>query len=237
MRWLLLPALLLVAAPAHGQQNEAEKLFRAMEKKIRSAKSLQLTFAGELTGDGVKVTFKGTAYLAAGDKLRLEADNNLLGKDEKMLLISDGTSMYAKAGDKVDPKPQPPEPGLYEKASSMIPRLGMTGAFYLFVEFSASTDPPKKKEAFVIETKLPVKDFKLGPKEKVGQRDAQVVEYTIDLGGKPAKIAVSIDVQSQMPLKFVVVAEEAGKQVFRLVETISVTVDGKLDSKLFEIPK
>jgi hypothetical protein len=236
MRWFSLLAVFTMAAPAYGQQDEAEKLFRAMEKKIRSAKSLQLTFAGELTGDavkGMKGTIKGTAYLAAGNKFRIEADGDVMGKTEKRLLVSDGKSTYEKSGDKVNPKPQPPD---YEKVSGIVARLGMTGSYVLPLEVSPSSDPPKKKEPFDLDKKLPVKDFKLGPKEKIGQRDVQVVEYTIVLPLFPAKVAVSIDVQSQLPLKFVVVVEMSGKEFLRLVETIGVTVDGKIDPKLFEIP-
>jgi hypothetical protein len=238
MRWSALLVLLLVAAPTNAQQNEAEKLFRAMEKKIRSAKSLQLTFAGELTGDafkGAKGTFKGTAYLAAGNKFRIEAEMDFMGKTESKLLVSDGKSTYAKLGDNVDPKPQSPD---YEKISGIVSRLGMMGVDILYVEeFSPSDDPPKKKEPFDLDKKLPVKDFKLGAKEKIGQRDVQVVEYTIGLLPGPAKIEVSIDVQSQLPLRIVAVGK-IGKQAFRLVETYSAyTIDGKIDAKLFEIPK
>jgi hypothetical protein len=236
MRWFSLPALMLVAAPAYGQQDEAEKLFRAMEKKIRSAKSLQLTFAGELTGDavkGMKGTLKGTAYLAAGNKFRIEANMEFMGNTEKKLLVSDGKSTYEKLGEKVNSAPPLPD---YEKVSGIVARVGMTGIDILPLEV-VPANPPKEKAPFDHDKKLPVKDFKLGPKEKIGQREIQVVEYTIDLPLFPAKIAVSIDVQSQLPLKFVVVVEREGKEFLRLVETISVTVDGKIDPKLFEIPK
>jgi hypothetical protein len=191
MRWLTLPALLLVAAPAYGQQNEAEKLFRAMEMKIRSAKSLQLTFAGELTGDAVrdlKGTFKGTAYVAAENKFRIEADGDFMGKTEKMLLVSDGKSTYQKSGDKVNPKPQQPRD--YDKASDIVARVGMTGSYFFLGDLWRGLPPGE------VDKKLPVKDFKLGPKDKIGQRDVQVVEYAIPSSAGQVKLAVSIDVQS-----------------------------------------
>jgi hypothetical protein len=237
MRWFSLLAVLTMAAPAYGQKNEAEQLYRAMEKKIRSAKSLQLTFTGEMASDGMKLTCKGTAKMAAGNKFRLEMDTDIFGKAEKMLYISDGKSTYGKMGDKVDPKPEAPEPGMYEKATGLISRLGMTGSFFLYIESRSSTDPPKK-EPFDLDKKLPIKNFKLGPNVKIGQRDAQVVEYVIELDGKPVKMSVSIDVQSQLPLKLVAEGEGPGKKAFRMVETISAfTIDGKIDAKVFELPK
>ena len=96
---------------------------------------------------------------------------------------------------------------------------------------------PPRNEPFDVAKELPVRDFKLGPKEKIGGRDAQVVEYTIDFLLGPARIAVAIDVQSHLPLKSVFVVVVSGKEFIRLVETISVTIDGKIDPKLFEIPK
>ncbi len=55
MRWLLTLALLaLVAWPAAAQQNEAEKLFRSMEQKIRTVKTLQLRFDATITGADAK---------------------------------------------------------------------------------------------------------------------------------------------------------------------------------------
>ena len=44
MRWIFLVPGLLLAAPAAAQENEAEKLFRTMEKKVRAAKSLEVVF-------------------------------------------------------------------------------------------------------------------------------------------------------------------------------------------------
>jgi outer membrane lipoprotein-sorting protein len=235
MRWFSLLAVLTVATPAYGQKNEAEQLHRAMEKKIRSAKSLQLAFKGEMAGDGMKITCKGTVKMAVGNKFRLEIDADIMGKAEKMLFVSDGKSTYAKMGDKVDPKTEAPEPGMYDKVTGLIARLGMIGSFFLYFEVNSSTDQAKK-EPFDLDKKVPIKNFKLGPNVKVGKRDAQVVEYVIELNGQPGKMSVTIDVQSQLPLKLV--AEGEGKKAFRMVETITeFTIDGKMDAKVFELPK
>ena len=60
MRWITLTAVLLVAAPAPPQENEAEKLFRSMEKSPLRAKTAEIVFEGAAKGSGdFKVTPEG----------------------------------------------------------------------------------------------------------------------------------------------------------------------------------
>src|SRR6185312_1967464 len=76
MRWLALIVLILAAAPAGAQEGEAKKLFRAMEKKILAAQSLVVEFNSQNTVDDKKLKFtvKGTIYIAAGNKTRLDLE-------------------------------------------------------------------------------------------------------------------------------------------------------------------
>src|SRR5262245_24399583 len=67
MRRLALFVLILAAAPARTQGGEAEKLYRAMEKKVVAAESLALRFNSEMTEGDKKFTVKGTIYIAAGN--------------------------------------------------------------------------------------------------------------------------------------------------------------------------
>jgi outer membrane lipoprotein-sorting protein len=231
MRWSALLVLLLVAAPAIGQGNDAEKLFRATEKKIRAAKSLQLTFTAEMTGAVGKISIKGNAYLATGNKIRAELYTDIVGKSITVLIVSNGKSTYTKEGDafKVDNKPA--EPGQYDKALASMARLGLMTTHMLLSEKAGDA-------AFDIDKEIPAKSFKLGPKEMIGSRTAQVVEYVIEPKNEsPINISLYLDTQTQLPLKLVATGK-MGKDAFRMVETYSVyTIDGKIDAKLFEIPK
>ena len=56
MRWLALFVLILAAAPARALEGEAEKLYRAMEKKVLAAESLALEFDSQVTVDDEKFT-------------------------------------------------------------------------------------------------------------------------------------------------------------------------------------
>src|SRR5690242_15316271 len=97
MRWMTAVALVLVAAPAYGQENDAEKLYRAMEKKIRSAKTMHSVFDGQMTGgEGKKGVLKGEVRLAEGEKAHLVLAGDFAGKSMKMTFISDGKKAYSK---------------------------------------------------------------------------------------------------------------------------------------------
>ena len=113
----------------------------------------------------------------------------------------------------------------------MIARIGMTGAMLM----ARSVKPGEEKEVD-LDKDAPVTNFKLGAKEMVGNRMAQVVTYQLNFNGKSA-MSVWIDTKTQLPLKRVVAVEEDG-QKFRITETYSTfAIDPKLEPKLFEIPK
>jgi hypothetical protein len=85
---------------------------------------------------------------------------------------------------------------------------------------------------------FPVKNFKLGVKEMVGKREAQVVQYQIQnrIIGKLAEVSVWVDTNTQLPLKRAMAEKQEGKEI-RTTETYGMfTVDGNLDGKLFDIP-
>jgi hypothetical protein len=234
MRSLSLVALLVAAAPAFGQENEAEKLYRAMEKKIRTAKSVHFVFATELTGEGKKIEAKGTVHLAEKNKGRIELDMDVSGKMTKVMLVTDGKSKYSKFGEQVKIEEKPGKEGELDKVLGYVARFGMGSSFFVL----SRKEDPDKKEVFDLDKEHPVKNFKLGAKEKVGQRTAQIVEYQIGLGEVMAKAMVWIDPKTDLPLKRVLEADKDGKQAFHVVETYSAfTVGGKLDAKLFEMPK
>jgi outer membrane lipoprotein-sorting protein len=189
MRWLALFVLILAAAPAGAQEDEAEKLYRAMEKKVLAAESLAVEFDSQMTVDGKKVTLKGTIYVAAGNKTRLDLKSDLFGIGGKTLIVTNGESRYAKVGDMVfDKGPFPPKGEVL---------LG------LIARFSAANAVLEKKiVASDFGKDFPVKNFKLGVKEMLGKREAQVVQYQIQEQKRDdlAEVSVWIDTKTQLPL-------------------------------------
>jgi outer membrane lipoprotein-sorting protein len=225
MRWLALFVLILAAAPARAQEGEAEKLYRAMEKKILASKSLVLEFNSEMIPDDKKVTVKGTIYIATGNKTRLDLESELFELGGKNLIVTNGKSRYAKVGNLVFHEgPFPPEGDVL---LALIARFG--AAMAALEQKIRTTDLDKD---------FPVKDFKLGAKEMVGKREAQIVQYQLQDKkiGDLAKMTVWIDTKTHLPLKRAI-AEKKDTKIGDLTETYSVfTVDSALNGKLFDIP-
>jgi len=226
MRWLALLVLILAAAPARAQEGEAEKLYRAMEKKILAAESLALEFNSQVTVDDKKFTVKGTIYVAAGNKTRLDLESELFQLGGKSLIVTNGKSKYSKVGNLVFH--EGPFPAKGEVLLALIARFG-AGAAALEQKIATAD----------LDKDFPVKNFKLGVKEMVGKREAQVVQYLLQDKkiGDLAEVTVWIDTKTQLPLKRAMAEkDEKGKEV-RSTETYRVfTVDSKLDGKLFDIP-
>jgi len=225
MRWLALLVLILAATPARAQEGEAEKLYRAMEKKILAAESLALDFNSEITEDDKKFTVKGTIYVAAGNKTRLDLESELFQLGGKTLIVTNGESRYAKVGNLVFHEgPFPP------KGEVLLALIARFGAAFAAMEKKIATADLGKD--------FPVKNFKLGVKEMVGKREAQVVQYQIEnkIIGNLAEASVWIDTKTQLPLKRTMAEKQESKEI-RTTETYGVfTVDSKLDGKLFDIP-
>ena len=234
MRWLALLAVLCLAALASPQDGDADKLYRAMEKKVREAKSLHIVVSGEIDLQGTpKGTFKGTVDTAAGNKVRLDMEGESAGT--KGLFLTDGKTRYTKQADrvKIDPKPWN-----IDQLDKMVPGLIGRGGVFVTLMFIEPIDRGKKPEPFDLDKVVPIKNFKLGAKEMVGRHQAQVVEYQNEGNGKTVKVSVWIDTQTQLPLKRLVVTERAGKTLSTITETYDTfAVNGKPDPKLFEIPK
>jgi len=155
--------------------------------------------------------------------------NRLLGTG-KLLVITNGTSFYMKAGDQVldkPPKDKDEQRPTREALLRIIARLGAEPAL-MEKKVWALEDPTK---VFL------VKGFKLGAKEKVGDREAQIVHYQIEdkRDGDVTEASIWIDTQTQLPLKRVLAGKTTDGR-FTMTETYVFTVDSKLEDKLFEIP-
>jgi outer membrane lipoprotein-sorting protein len=231
--WITMVMLLLLAAPVCAQDNDAEKLFRAMEKKVRAAKSLEIVFEGSGGSDGVKVNVKGKALLAPGGMYRIQASVDFGGKSDQGTVISDGKTIYNKSSDSDPAKTREARPADADRLHAYLGRLGVVVSFSVLGDETA-TEQPKD---FDLDKTVPVADFKLGVKEKVGAKDAQVVECAVTVNRKTGKMVVWIDPQTQLPLKRSIEVKE-GRETRVFVETYtSLTMDAKLDTKLFEVPK
>jgi hypothetical protein len=216
----------LVVAVVQGQEpNEAEKLFRAMEKTLTAAKALQVIFEAKLDNLKGEIAVKAKLTAAAGNKMLLKGESSIGGMSHDLELVSDGKLGKGQVfGEKFSGKDTPK--GLYQNVLlGGMRRIGIVPALFAGIGGEAS----EKKEASV-EKLYKVSDFKLGDKIKNKGRAAQGVQYRLIVPGSATfKAEVFLDSETNMPLRRTLSSEKDG-QKFSLVETYTVQLNPKIDN-------
>ncbi len=218
--------LVLVAAAIliRQERNPAEELFKQMEAKLAGANSIQLKFEGEMKPQGIKLT--GTLVLGEANQARCDMEGRVGEEKQSMAIVSDGkmAQLIASEGAKNRPFEVPETLGRLMRLC--VARAGCMGA----IDASQREDKAKADP----ETAFAASDFKLGAKEKVGEREAQAVEYKLTRKGeKDSAAIVWIDAETHLPLKR---ALKMGTK--SLVETYTdFKLDEKIDPAKFELPK
>jgi outer membrane lipoprotein-sorting protein len=230
--WLTIIVLLAVPADA---PKEADQPLRRVEEKLAKAKSLHLEFEAVLeASDGKSGKIKGTLDSQEGGKARLEMTGEVADKKLTMLMVSDGKKMSTTGlGPASEPKDTPKK--LDEIFRAIVARSGVL--LPLFVAESVR-DGEKPKEPDIDEM-FKVSDVKLGKKEKVAGREAQAVEYKLTMKGTKAPLAATVwlDPKTDLPLKRVLKGMQDG-ETMTITETYTdLTLDKKIEAKMFELPK
>jgi outer membrane lipoprotein-sorting protein len=235
MRWLLTVAVLaLMAWPAAAQENAAEKLFRRMEKKLRTAKTVQVYFDSSVTIPPKTGSLKGTLILGDGDKLRLEFGGKPFGVEGNLTVVSDGTSMSSK--DSADPEKDKTVKAPRALGANVRGSLLRLGVFICFngIDRGGNLSPDLLK----------VSDFKLVGKEQVGERNTQVIDYTVTEVKdviSPGKwwMKMWLDAQTNLPVKLTMtMPKDELSDISTTTDTFSeFTIDAKVDAQSFVLPK
>jgi outer membrane lipoprotein-sorting protein len=227
----LLAAALPPAAPA--QDNEAEKLFRAMEKKALAAKSFEVAFEYSL---GNRKT-KGSLLLTRDGKVRvnIRGDFGEGGPNSTFEAVSDGKRVVTKQGPSAGGKKvvgKAPK-NFHAVFGTTLSRGGVWFSLLVLPHLQA-----EGKEIALDRLRIQVSDFKSGGAEKVGGRDAKVIRYRFGEGGMDsddAEVTLWIDAKTLLPLKRAMVTK---RDVVHLTETYrDFKLDPKVDAKAFELPK
>jgi outer membrane lipoprotein-sorting protein len=236
MCWLpMTAALVFLTGPAQAQENEAEKLYRGMEKKILAAKTLQIEVEGQLVFPQGKGTLKGKVLFAQGNRCRIEVLVEHNGMKQTGSVVSDGKSIVTKDNDRV--RTIAVKEGDQDLWRGCLARAGAIALAVFIAEARPGNAPPK--EALDLDKAVAIKDFKLGAKEKVGATEAQVIEWAAKLASESVwtKMSVWVDLKTQLPLKRVIEATQRG-ETKRVVENYTTfSLDPSLDAKLFELTK
>lgn len=228
-------ALVLVILPVSlvsAKDDDAEKLYRSMEQKVRAAKTLQIRYEMNVTDAAGKTGgVQGTLTLGEGDRLRADAEGKLFDQPVKCTAISDGANLKfhdaPTAAKERDEKAALPAKGLGLYSRLALPREGI---FLCTLNMDRRGDLPTGAT-------LPA-DFKFVGKENIGTRQAQVIQYT--LRRKDAKDALTVklwlDAETNLPLQRSITGGTSDWSSFT-EKYREFSVDPKTDAMLFELPK
>lgn len=231
-------AVMLVRV-AQAQHNEAEKLFRDMERKIASAKTIQVDFTYQLEGKSTT----GSLLLTADNKARLRVRGVFsfeVKREVSFELVSDGKKLELKGARlvggstgrsvfKLGGQTELETPRAFHAwRAAEVCRVGLAVMVIgLPATLGAEADPDGE------ETRMKVRDFKMGSAEKVGERWTKVIHYRCGKGGNDdPKSTVWIEAKTGLPLKRVSLIHPESERI-RITETYG---KFKLDAEDFQLP-
>ncbi len=228
---------------AQGKK-QAEMLFRASAKKLAEADVTQMSVECTLEGTRQKGRIKGTFLLAKGNKASWVVEGNILEEGNilyekyKMSFVSNGTKMKMEmTGQKSQEEEDTPE-NLNTGFLTAISRAGMhVGLFRLISGREGEKEPG-------LDEQLNVSDFVLGKKEKVGEGEAQLIDYKLVIYSGPGTIPARsiclgtlwLDTETKLPLKRVLSFTNTNDSR-RVTEMYQIRVNGKMDEKMFALPR
>ncbi len=231
----LLAAALVPSVRA--QENEGEKLFRAMEKKIQTARAFRVAFTIKGQGDTKDrvASFRGSLLLTSDSKARLKASGDDFGEARRWEMVSDGKQVFLKPyvvsgieGDKEEETLATPR-NLHGYLAMRVSRLGVYLNLPRLAAVVLAADGPGRG--------LDLRGFQVVVAEKVGGRDAKVVRYKMNMSGikdDDAVFNVWIDTKTLLPLKRLIVSKSLGTITEHYNDF---TLDPKIGPREFKLPK
>ena len=172
--------------------------------------------------------------VAVGNKAKFTIMIDADGQKQTMEAIADGSkTVHIRGGKRDEPKDTPRN--MAAGFAVITTRMGIA-----VLSIRKEGEDQFKADKFDKDKFMPLSDFKLGKKEKVGDKETQAVEYLIALEGQDGEkfpVTVWIDTKTNLPVKRVMVIDKQNMKT-TVTETIkSYKVDEKIDPKTFELPK
>jgi outer membrane lipoprotein-sorting protein len=234
MRWWIAIIFCVVLVPAVRAQDEAEKLYAAMEQKLTKAKAYKFDFTFDAPNELGPVRVKGTWILAMGNKLKISYEGEARRKPVKLSMsaVADGKEIVLRRdfGQKTKTEIKTPDK-LNDRLTGWLNRMG--------VHAVGNTDDPlfqlvTFKKLPEVDSKFKASDFKLLDPEKIGDRQAKVVEYKLEFDADAPKLTckVWLDTQTNLPLKREIASRYLVREIYSGWE-----LDPKLPEDMFALPK
>ena len=204
------------------EKNEAEELFRKMEAKLVAAKTIQMKVKGLLNEGKVQVTVD--LQVAEENRARLAAEMKILDQTVTSGSVSDGKNIQRTSTEGIRLPLQPTPEKFGQLVRRCIAAYGCVTAGYAFSEGSKA-DPAVAYK---------VTEFVLGPKEKIGKTETQMVQYKLATKDESGiTVMVWIDPKTNLPVKRRLTSEHKAVE-----ETYSeLKFDEKIDPAKFELSK
>ena len=232
MRVSIISLLMLVC----GQGlNEAEKLFQKMEKKLSTAKTLEVFVNGSMEFGERKMKYTGTILLGQDNKAYVKLSGDMIGKPFVNELVSDGSNTMSD--EFLSPGGRPAFHRTGKKLRVNLIAV-ITRGSCLGLNVATKGTVSEKEGELGPDQLFQVSDFKLGANEKLDGKDAQFVDYQLRAfrGREPFSVKLWLDSTTGLPIKRVLKsAKEDGK--LQVIETYRVTLDPVIDGKKFKLPK
>lgn len=235
-----------IALDEHGD-DDAAKLFQRMEDRLAKADSLKCSLKIDYEGTGepgaplMKRQLSGSLALVDGQRVRFELHKAGSETDEPgvpyWLSIRDSQRVLHQ--DSGMPKPQIHKAGTEDAVGDYAALLARSGLMLV-------TFPLPPVEARDMKDRFPVSEFKLGPKEKIGDVTAQRLDYRFDVKGQkqpdgtdaPFQASVWLDPKTSLPLKRTITWKLQGVQVMAITEYYNdCGANEKIDSSIFHVPE
>jgi hypothetical protein len=231
----------LAQDPKTSADDRAKQLFQKMEERLAKVKTLDGTveLKWEITGKHpTALLLAGSLSLAEGNRTRLDLREQTEGRPLYQLLISDGCRAWYQ--DAELPKPQVASKVPANLNAEILTHLARSGLLPL-------NSPLPPVEVAESKERFSVSKFRLGPKEKIGEREALQLEYRLDIkdqkGPKgedvPFAVTVWLDPATSFPIKRVSVlaGEPEGERLTITERYGKLVIDRPVDPRKFELPK
>jgi outer membrane lipoprotein-sorting protein len=228
---------LLASLPGlFAEGNEAEKLFRDMEKKITQASAFRVAVTIETGRDANRPgDFKGYLLLTKDNKARLKVEGDDFGDARRWEFVSNGRQLRMRPYDMgvsetaKDEATLPTPKFLHDHLAERVIRLGV---FPNLLRVAVPILLANERD-----TKIEVKDFQAGPDEKIRGRDAKVVCYQVTIDDKVLSdfaFTLWIDCETGLPLQRVLQSKPVGT-VTEIYTDFN--LNPKISRRTFMLPK
>jgi outer membrane lipoprotein-sorting protein len=225
-----LSLLVAVTILVPQEAKEAEALFKKMEEKLAKAKTVQMKSTASAKMEQGEMTLSADLFWEADNKVRLEYGMKAPEGELKSLYVSDAKSVVMTGHEKRSGVTPP------KLTSDLVRSWSGGGGFFVtfWIEAATFKDESHPKRANVPKAV----SFKMGAKEKIGDRDTQRIDFTLaEVESGEVSMSLWIDLATIIPVKREMRGFH-GPEKLTLVETYSdFKLDEKIDPSKFELPK